>query len=61
MGIGEQFEFEKTGRINPEHPKNVEPGVEEDGLTLCNFYISCRYRVWQEGCPDNCGKYSPAP
>lgn len=24
MGIGEQFEFEKTGRIDPEHPKDCD-------------------------------------
>lgn len=35
MDIVEQFEFEKTGRIDPEHTEDAEPGVEADGPKPC--------------------------
>lgn len=43
MGIGEQFEFEKTGNIFPEHPENVSKGFNiysEDTATGQKVY--CR-------------------
>lgn len=44
MGIGEQFEFEKTGRIDPEQPKDCDHALgsidfgnafEQDLQTVC--------------------------
>ena len=59
MGIGEQYELEKTGRIDPEYAECDERAVEVDGLKICTFYEGCRYRIYCEGCPDHCGKYTP--
>ncbi|KKN18976.1 hypothetical protein LCGC14_0950250 [marine sediment metagenome] len=59
MGIGEQYELEKTGCINHEHAECGEQTVEANELKICTFYEGCRYRIYCEGCPDNCGKYTP--
>jgi hypothetical protein len=47
MGIGEQFEFEKTGRIEPEHKKltRYEEGFCDGQMSawdgLCFVYLVC--------------------
>lgn len=37
MGIGEQFEFEKTGRIDPEPSRFVNRQVEPSDFPWCEW------------------------
>jgi hypothetical protein len=59
VGIGEQFEFEKTGRIDPE-PQIRQPmqGIDLD-LGKPRFYRSMRgvmYPMNPPGAPQRCGR-----
>ena len=48
MGIGEQFELEKTGRIIPEHTEDAEPEDAFDRATGAEICMFCG----EPGCKD---------
>ena len=34
---------------------------QQEKAEYCAFVETCRYKRFCEGCPENCGKYTPDP